>query len=742
MMNDKKIAFIYCVNNRDLYEESVRYVKSLHVPEGYEIEFIAIEGAQSITSGYNQAMKQTDAKYKVYLHQDVFIVNKNFLVDTIQLFEKNEQLGMVGVIGAKTIPNSGIWWESENKIGKVYDSHTGKIELLQFEEVDQGYEPVQAIDGLLMMTQYDIPWREDIFKGWHFYDLSQSKEFINAGFHVGVPFQTRPWVVHDCGEIIISEIFEINRRIFVRKYLGIKDSKGDTLNSVKYHHSNQNVDKLFHDSTMYDILEQNQKFYRSFKSIFNANKSIDFNKKVIISKIIGAYGWLAHTGYYADYKLEDELLEMSNKLFYSSAKVDLKEIRINRNSGFKVLHVISTAYLTGGHTRLMDRWIRLRKHYDEVHSVVFTDQRNNVVPDWLIKTINEANGWYYVFNNDYNFRSQCLKLRKLAQEWADLVVLHTHPNDPIPILAFGNKEGLPPIILVNHADHVYWLGGSVSDAVMDIRMAGQFITKHRRGIQNSAVLPIPLMKKERKISKTKLREKYGLPNEAVILLSIASGYKFKPYRHLNFPITLAEVLRKAPDAILIVIGPNPQDDIWREVGKSTNGRIIVIGATTEIEEFYQLSDIFLESFPIGSLTAELDAMLYGLPVIKAPKPLSNLLTIGDDYTSLDGTPKSLRDYRELVFNYIHDFQIRKERGNQQREEVINKHTGDGWNNCLDSILLTNVLNNNNKRTRVCFNKIDEPSEFDAIWAEMQRNSGEKVFLSAEINFYNQILNSL
>ena len=742
VMNKKKIAFIYCVNNRALYEESVRYVKSLLVPEGYEIEFIAIEGATSITSGYNQGMRQTDAKYKVYLHQDVFIINKNFLIDSIELFKRNIKLGMIGVIGARTIPKSGIWWESENKIGKVYDSHKGKIELLQFNDVEKDYEPVAAIDGLLMMTQYDIPWREDIFKGWYFYDLSQSREFFNAGFDVGIPFQEKPWVIHDCGIIDIDEAFDANRKIFITEYLKIEDStERRILDNMNHQFKNQNVGNHYNNFINYDILYHNQELYKYFKSILRSNAKEDFNKKVILSKMIGACGWLAHTGHYADYELENELLEMANNLSYNVEKIDISEIKIKRNNRFKVLHVISTAYLTGGHTRLMDRWIKLRRDYDEVHSVVFTDQRGSVVPNWLIETINQTNGWYYVFSNDYNFKSKCLKLRKLAEEWADLIVLHTHPNDPIPILAFGHKEGLPLIILVNHADHAYWLGGSICDAVMDIRTAGQLITKHRRAIQNSAVLPIPLMTKDRKMSKNRLREKYGLPSDAVILLSIANGYKFKPYQHLNFPVVLEEILRKAPNVILLVIGPNPQEEIWREVSKNTNGRIIVIGATPDVEEFYQLSDIFLESFPIGSLTAELDAMLYGIPVIKAPMPLSNILTI-EDYTSLDKNPKSLTEYKDLVLRYIHDVQMRQIKGNEQREEVIKKHTGKGWNDLLDHILVTNVFKQSALKTRSQFCEMHEPSEFDAMWAEMQRNSGETNFLSYEMNFYNQILNNL
>ncbi len=28
--------------------------------------------------------------------------------------------------------------------------------------------PVECIDGLLMATQYDVPWREDLFDGFDF----------------------------------------------------------------------------------------------------------------------------------------------------------------------------------------------------------------------------------------------------------------------------------------------------------------------------------------------------------------------------------------------------------------------------------------------------------------------------------------------------------------------------------------------------------------------------------------------
>ena len=91
------------------------------------------------------------------------------------------------------------------------------MRLLSFSEVSRDYESVKAIDGLMIVTQYDIPWREDLFKSWHFYDISQCMEFKKAGYEVGIPKQDEPWVMHDCGIVNVSE-YEDERNIFLRHY--------------------------------------------------------------------------------------------------------------------------------------------------------------------------------------------------------------------------------------------------------------------------------------------------------------------------------------------------------------------------------------------------------------------------------------------------------------------------------------------------------------------------------------------
>lgn len=197
----------------------MRYLSALHVPEGITVEVLTIEDAKSMAAGYNEALSKSDAKYKVYLHQDVHILNPNFISNVLTAFRQSSTLGLLGVIGAAYLPPSGMWWECADNYGQVFGSHSGVMELLAFNncEPELPYQPVMAVDGLLMITQTDIRWREDLFPGWHYYDMSQCMEFVRAGYEIGIPFQDTPWALHDCGVADLTG-FEENRVRFIEEY--------------------------------------------------------------------------------------------------------------------------------------------------------------------------------------------------------------------------------------------------------------------------------------------------------------------------------------------------------------------------------------------------------------------------------------------------------------------------------------------------------------------------------------------
>ena len=71
MTDDEKIAFITCVNDEEKYEECLLYLRHLRLPRGMAAEYIPVRGAASMASGYNEAMRGSSARYKVYLHQGI-----------------------------------------------------------------------------------------------------------------------------------------------------------------------------------------------------------------------------------------------------------------------------------------------------------------------------------------------------------------------------------------------------------------------------------------------------------------------------------------------------------------------------------------------------------------------------------------------------------------------------------------------------------------------------------------------
>lgn len=109
---EKTILFVTCINDSKMYAQCVRHILRLAVPPGYVVQFMPIRNAKSMTSGYNQAISHP-AKYKVYIHQDVFIMNVAFLHGLLQLFNEHEHLGMIGMIGAQYVPPNGVWNEGK-----------------------------------------------------------------------------------------------------------------------------------------------------------------------------------------------------------------------------------------------------------------------------------------------------------------------------------------------------------------------------------------------------------------------------------------------------------------------------------------------------------------------------------------------------------------------------------------------------------------------------------------------------
>jgi hypothetical protein len=211
----EKVCFISCCNNEEELVEMNAYLKRLEIPENVTVDSLEIWEASSMCSGYNEGMKASDAKYKVYLHQDVRIINPYFIYEIINAFHANPDAGLIGLNGTKEIPESGVMWDVD-RFGELIEVNIHKTGLVGKKNPET--TDAELVDGFIMATQVDIEWREDLFKGWDFYDASQCMEMKRKNHKIMIAGQQSPWTMHDAGFLHLTT-YDEHKEIFLKEYM-------------------------------------------------------------------------------------------------------------------------------------------------------------------------------------------------------------------------------------------------------------------------------------------------------------------------------------------------------------------------------------------------------------------------------------------------------------------------------------------------------------------------------------------
>ena len=213
VQEEKKIAVIIARSGEALPAELLMSLRLLEQPAGFTMELVEVEGKAGMAAAYGQAMEASAAKYKVYLDERVRILEPRLLTRLVRLFEKHADLGVLGVSGTKLLPPDGIAFHSTRRIGSL--RLAGEARTVTWGMVLGEAEDVLAVDGFLMATQVDLPWREDLFHGAAFFDAAQCLEFRRQGLRSAVLAADEP-LVEFLGESFPAD--EAGRRAFLAEY--------------------------------------------------------------------------------------------------------------------------------------------------------------------------------------------------------------------------------------------------------------------------------------------------------------------------------------------------------------------------------------------------------------------------------------------------------------------------------------------------------------------------------------------
>ncbi|RYE38665.1 MAG: hypothetical protein EOP21_11830, partial [Hyphomicrobiales bacterium] len=198
-----------------------------------------------------------------------------------------------------------------------------------------------------------------------------------------------------------------------------------------------------------------------------------------------------HSGRFADGAIENLALNVGSRLTETSARSPFADRYPSaKGKARRILHVSNRVEGVGGHTRLMAHWIR--GDQNTCHSILLLDQENIAIPDWLADAVHQSGGTFFELPSDATLGQKAKWMRQIAQNAADLVVLHHFGWDVVPTVALASPN-LPPVAVLNHADHIFWLGSSVTDIVINLRSVSIDHTMQRRLIARNTVLPVPLV---------------------------------------------------------------------------------------------------------------------------------------------------------------------------------------------------------------------------------------------------------
>jgi hypothetical protein len=385
--------------------------------------------------------------------------------------------------------------------------------------------------------------------------------------------------------------------------------------------------------------------------------------------------------------LESQLLRLGKRLPFAETPGHPR----STPHGQRWLHVFTMTAAIGGHTAIGRRWIE-RNPFGQRHSALLTAQSSADIDPSLARAVERSGGEIHSLALTDPLLRRAEKLRQLARSHADVVVLHVHEWDVLPSLAFAVPGG-PPVLLMNHADHAFWVGCAVSDIVVDFRDSGLSLSTSIRGVRGSAVLPVPLedlgpAARARKLVSTRLRDP-SLLSRGLIFLTIGGPQKYRPHGHLDFGTTIARVFDTIDDCALFAVGPGPADPPWPQIAERTGGRAVAVGLDPDLAPWHGAADIYLESFPVGSYTALLEVGLAERAFVRKPWLVPpSVLALDGGALAAFAPPADPSDYAASVISLAGDPERRKAAAFEARRAVLASHCGDAWDARLEALQRT------------------------------------------------------
>lgn len=380
-----------------------------------------------------------------------------------------------------------------------------------------------------------------------------------------------------------------------------------------------------------------------------ASKEINIEQKLKLYSFLTSCLLNNYSSTFSNKALELDLIEQSKIII----DFDLPQYTGSNH----VLHVVTEAYTVGGHSRVINNWIKSSPQL--VHSIL-VNSHLKPVPNFLVTTVGD-NGGVIIINEQLTLVDKAIMMAKVASQYK-YIVLHHHPDDILPLLALGTPKFKRPTFLYNHADHIWGCGYSVCDKIFELTLSGIEFAHKYRGIRYERIMfmsiPIEITSPQFNQGSKSIKR----------VISVASAFKYYPTSKYNFQEFLHKLLSIRCDIVCIIIGVTDKDKYWTKLKNEFPERLKLLGVLpkSEVINYLDGADLYLDSFPFLSYTSCIEAISYQVPAVSLKTPVSQLDSYADLAVDsidlllkrcseiLDFTLLEKQQYTELALQKIKD----------------------------------------------------------------------------------------
>jgi glycosyltransferase involved in cell wall biosynthesis len=343
----------------------------------------------------------------------------------------------------------------------------------------------------------------------------------------------------------------------------------------------------------------------------------------------GVVGWNYHFGQWGDAEIDRALTEIAQALCAKHKAVDVKPRG-------RVTHLTSSIVDGGGHTEVILAWCDLLKRYENARQTL-------VSSEWIdsrehgrnsLGSLSESVDAYHLCPKGSSPTEKVSWLyERLMEAGPETVILHVNPNDVLALCAalMLRRSTGARLVFFNHADHVFSLGMSAADRVIEYRPKGARYSIGHRAVEPERIYLVPLGSRPRsspQVSRTEL----GVPENCTVSITIAAYYKLVPDEGWNFGRAIYELLSAEPRHYHLIVGHGSHGVVGHIMGHfktapaEVRARLVWLGRRTDVDALLKASDFLVESFPLTGGTLRTDAMRAGTPVVSIKNTRWDLIT--------------------------------------------------------------------------------------------------------------------